>query len=195
MLSTSLTRLRPCEIAACCSNIQCCGVDVGGQLCCWSRDASCALVSRDPQSCGESTTTTLALTGSSAFGADKGADSCCRTQMAVYDIALTDWLLFSQGYSGGWLCDDCGRSCTDLGSDSSFATSRFFCASCKSDYCRDCGSKKAAEAAKSRNATERPVNHLPKVCPAGHKCAWFLCLYATPPCIPLAYYVLLHFSE
>ena len=85
---------------------------------------------------------------------------------------------FSQGYSGGWLCDDCGRSCTDLGSDSSFATSRFFCASCKSDYCRDCGSKKAAEAAKSRNATERPINHLPKVCPAGHKCAAF---YASTP--------------
>ena len=35
------------------------------------------------------------------------------------------------GYQGGWLCDDCGRSCTDLGPDSSFATSRFFCATCK----------------------------------------------------------------
>jgi hypothetical protein len=57
------------------------------------------------------------------------------------------------GYQGGWLCDDCGRSCTDLGQD---ATRRFFCASCKSDFCRDCG-RKASQAATSRNATERPA--------------------------------------
>ena len=72
------------------------------------------------------------------------------------------------GYQDGWLCDECGRSCSVLGQDSTFASRRFFCALCKQDLCRDCGANKARDDERSRMRTETPARRVRRLCPAGH---------------------------